>query len=279
MRDKDDVIDELMRGDTIVSPLSVRPEIVRGSGGKILALPKRSQLLNPKPELQEKLTLFKTMIQAGNYVDTSLAFAGIEKAAYVWWCRRGWQEREWYEQEMAELEARGIDEELQRGPHHQFLVDVDKAMAMAEAADVDSLRKAGIRGNVTATLLRLKKRNPKRWADSVADAQPKGTTVNVNNQSNVQVNVHVERAYQLRTIMQEDPELCELISALAEKAEKVDIHAAANRHLSAEAGTRAAGEDAAETLVGEGAEVAGPPRDEGTLARGPLGLRNSSDEE
>lgn len=196
-------------------PSPLRRSVSRTKGTPF-ALSRKSQLLNPTPELQARLDKLYTMLKAGNFVDTALALSGIDKQTFRHWCVKGKAEQVWWENEVEELLARGIDEPLDRGPYHDFLVKVDESIAMAEAADLDNIRKAGIAGNASASIWRLKKRAPKRWGDSPV------TATLVPTQNNTQVNVSIGTSpteLQVRTLLQETPELADLLSLLAEKAE------------------------------------------------------------
>ena len=85
-------------------------------------------------------------LRAGNYLETSAAFAGIDKTTMYAWLKKGRQAK--------------------RGKHREFVDAVEKAMADAEARDVALIGKAAADGTWQASAWRLERKYPDRWGRS-----------------------------------------------------------------------------------------------------------------
>lgn len=92
------------------------------------------------PETQAKIC---DAIRAGNYLETSAAFAGIDKSTLYAWLRKG--------------------AAAKRGIHVEFSRAIEKAMADAEARDVALIGKAAADGTWQASAWRLERKYPDRW--------------------------------------------------------------------------------------------------------------------
>ncbi len=90
------------------------------------------------------------LIKAGNYLETAAAMVGVERPRLRVWVRRGMNEK--------------------RGRYHEFALDVEQAMAHAEAMDVLGIRKAGER-EWTARAWLLERRFPTRWGRRSAEVK------------------------------------------------------------------------------------------------------------
>jgi transposase len=91
-------------------------------------------------ELQAKVC---DAIRAGNYLETAAAFAGIRKATFHNWLRRGARQTQ--------------------GIYHAFSEAVEKALADSEARDVALIAKAAADGQWQAAAWRLERKFPERW--------------------------------------------------------------------------------------------------------------------
>jgi hypothetical protein len=90
------------------------------------------------PEIQAEICRY---LRAGNYVETAAVLAGIHKDTFYDWVKRG---------------RRGQE------PHAAFVLEVDRAMAHAEAREVARIVKAAER-EWQAAAWRLERRYPQRW--------------------------------------------------------------------------------------------------------------------
>jgi transposase len=81
-------------------------------------------------------------IQAGNYIETAAAFAGVSKQTLYSWLRRG--------------------ERARRGIYRDFNDAVQLALAQSEVMDLEVIRRAA-RLNWTAAAWRLERRYPEKW--------------------------------------------------------------------------------------------------------------------
>lgn len=93
------------------------------------------------PELQQKIV---KAIQAGAYVETAAAFAGIHKDTFYDWMRRG---------------ARNAGRDK---PYREFSDAVQKAMAEAEVKDIHTIDVAA-KKDWKAAAWKLERRHPERW--------------------------------------------------------------------------------------------------------------------
>ena len=101
--------------------------------------PKGTTKLELSPDLQTRIV---TYIQAGAYVETSAAAAGICKDTFYDWLKRG---------------AAGEE------PFKCFSDAVEKAAAEAEVRDLAVIDKAARGGTWQAAAWKLERRNPKAW--------------------------------------------------------------------------------------------------------------------
>lgn len=110
------------------------------------------------PEVQHRIV---QAIQAGNYMETAAAYAGINKTTLYDWLRRGAREKERLERNsrarMRKAEA----------PYVEFSNAVEKALAEAEMRDVMLIGKAASE-QWQAAAWRLERKFPQRWGRRVA---------------------------------------------------------------------------------------------------------------
>lgn len=104
-----------------------------------MARPKGTTKLELNPDLQTRIV---TYIQAGSYVETAAAAAGICKDTFYAWLKRG---------------AAGEE------PFKGFSDAVEKAAAEAEVRDLAVVDKAARGGTWQAAAWKLERRNPKAW--------------------------------------------------------------------------------------------------------------------
>lgn len=104
-----------------------------------MARPKGTTKLELNPDLQTRIV---TYIQAGSYVETAAAAAGICKDTFYDWLKRG-----------------SAGEE----PFKGFSDAVEKAAAEAEVRDLAVVDKAARAGTWQAAAWKLERRNPKAW--------------------------------------------------------------------------------------------------------------------
>ena len=105
-------------------------------------------------ELQSRIV---QAIQAGNYIETAAAYAGISKNTLFDWLRRGAREKE---RVAGKPRARVRKEEA---PYVEFSDSVEKALAEAEVRDVVNVMKAADGGQWQAAAWRLERKFPERW--------------------------------------------------------------------------------------------------------------------
>ena len=105
-------------------------------------------------ELQSRIV---QAIQAGNYIETAAAYAGISKNTLFDWLRRGAREKE---RVAGKPRARVRKEEA---PYVEFSDSVEKALAEAEVRDVVNVMKAADGGQWQASAWRLERKFPDRW--------------------------------------------------------------------------------------------------------------------
>jgi transposase len=91
-------------------------------------------------ELQAKIV---QAIEAGNYIETAAAYAGVDKVSLYAWMKKGHHEPE-------------------NGLHREFLNAVQKALAAAEVRDV-TLLAAAAEESWQAAAWRLERKFPDRW--------------------------------------------------------------------------------------------------------------------
>jgi hypothetical protein len=99
---------------------------------------KRGRRPKLTPEVQ---ALIVTYLRAGNYVETAAVLAGIHKDTFYDWVKRGRRGEAQYE---------------------AFVLEIDRAMAHAEAREVARIVKAAER-EWQAAAWRLERRYPQRW--------------------------------------------------------------------------------------------------------------------
>ena len=120
-------------------------------------------------------------IQAGNYIETAAAYAGISKNTLYEWLRRGAREKE---RLASNRRARPKKAEQ---PYLEFADAVEKALAEAEVRDVVTVLKAADAGQWQAAAWRLERKFPDRWGrrDKVQQeiSGPDGGPVEVSAQS------------------------------------------------------------------------------------------------
>lgn len=93
----------------------------------------------------EKTNSILAALRGGNYIETAAALADVNKECVFNWLRRGARES--------------------KGKYHDFSVAVQKAMAYAEAKDLQNIQRAGDAGDWKASAWRLSKRHGDRWGD------------------------------------------------------------------------------------------------------------------
>ena len=81
-------------------------------------------------------------VRAGNYLETSAAFAGVSKVTLFNWMKRGNAQK--------------------TGKYREFLTSIEKALAEAEMRDVQTISKASEK-NWQAAAWRLERKFPARW--------------------------------------------------------------------------------------------------------------------
>lgn len=91
----------------------------------------------------EIATRIVTLIEAGNYIETAAAAAGISKETLFDWLRKGAAQN--------------------KGKFKDFSDSVYRAVGKAEAIDVATIGKAARDGDWRASAWRLERRNSKRW--------------------------------------------------------------------------------------------------------------------
>lgn len=92
---------------------------------------------------QEIANKILTLIRSGNYIEPAAAAAGLHKATFYAWLKKG--------------------AKAGSGPFKDFNDAVVQAVAHAEALDVSIIGKAAQNGDWRASAWRLERRNPKRW--------------------------------------------------------------------------------------------------------------------
>lgn len=100
----------------------------------------RGRLTKLTPELQEKIV---KAVSLGNYIETSAAYAGVNKQSLYTWMKRGNRQK--------------------KGPFRDFLDAIKKAMAEAEIRDLENIRVISTNGNWQASAWRLERKFPKKW--------------------------------------------------------------------------------------------------------------------
>ena len=116
-------------------------------------------------------------IQAGNYIETAAAYAGISKNTLYEWLRRGAREKE-----RLASNRRARPQKAEQ-PYLEFADAVEKALAEAEVRDVVTVLKAADAGQWQAAAWRLERKFPERWGYKVKMQQeisgPEGKPVQV----------------------------------------------------------------------------------------------------
>lgn len=110
------------------------------------------------PEVQHRIV---QAIQAGNYMETAAAYAGINKSTLYLWLKRGAREKERLEKNSR---ARMRKSEA---PFVEFSNAIQKALAEAEMRDVMLIGKAAAE-QWQAAAWRLERKFPQRWGRRVA---------------------------------------------------------------------------------------------------------------
>jgi transposase len=96
------------------------------------------------PQTQERIL---SLLRLGNYIDVACKAAGIHKDTFYEWMKRG-------------RSGKAADER-----HAAFAVEVDSALAQAEARDVQTILMAS-QATWQAAAWRLERRFPERWSRS-----------------------------------------------------------------------------------------------------------------
>ena len=112
------------------------------SEGSLVVQPKK-KLGRPTKLTPETQARICDALRAGNYLETTAAYAGIDRTTLFDWLRRGRREPS--------------------GIYHDFVRAVDKAMADAEIRDVSLIAKAAAAGVWQASAWRLERKYPDRW--------------------------------------------------------------------------------------------------------------------
>lgn len=94
-------------------------------------------------------------LQRGNYIETSAAFAGINKSTLFMWLKQG----------------RKDIEDGKANKHTRFIDAVEKAQAEAEVRDLEHVDRAAGAGSWQAASWKLERRFPKRWGRVNPDAE------------------------------------------------------------------------------------------------------------
>ena len=105
------------------------------------------------PEISKKIC---EAIQAGNYIETAAAYAGINKTTLYDWLKRGAREME---RVNASKTAKVKKSEA---PYVDFSNAIEKAFAQSEVRDVTIIGQAA-KKNWQAAAWRLERRFPTRW--------------------------------------------------------------------------------------------------------------------
>jgi transposase len=105
------------------------------------------------PALQERLV---KVIEAGNYIETAAAYAGLSKESLYGWMRRGRRERDRLEKD-GRLRPRQEEK-----PYLEFLDAIEKALASSEVADLQRIDAAADQ-QWQAAAWRLERRMPAKW--------------------------------------------------------------------------------------------------------------------
>jgi len=100
-------------------------------------------------------------IQAGNYMETAAAYAGISKTTFFEWLRRGARERERLAKDQRARPSK------REAPYAEFAVAVEQALAAAEVRDVALIAKAAEK-EWTAAAWRLERKFPAKWGRRIA---------------------------------------------------------------------------------------------------------------
>lgn len=104
-------------------------------------------------EVQNKIV---QAVQAGNYIETAAAYAGINKSSFYEWLKRGEREKQRVEKD-SRLRVRKSEED-----YVSFSNAIEKALAVSEMRDVLIIGKAA-ETQWQAAAWRLERKFPKRW--------------------------------------------------------------------------------------------------------------------
>lgn len=110
------------------------------------------------PDVQAKIV---QAIQAGGYIETAAAFAGISKTTLYDWLKRGAREKERLQKNNRARLRKG------EAPFVEFSNAIEKALAEAEMRDVVLIGKAAAE-QWQAAAWRLERKFPQRWGRRVA---------------------------------------------------------------------------------------------------------------
>jgi len=114
-------------------------------------MPKTGRPSSLSPEVHQAVI---TAVQAGNYLDTAAAFAGVSRDSLHEWARRGARERRRID--------RGEPPRLEETPYLEFSDALKRALAQAEVADVAQIAKASTEHWQAAAWM-LERKFPQRW--------------------------------------------------------------------------------------------------------------------
>ena len=137
-----------------------KKSVKRASSGVSKKPVGRKPLLIRKPEIVSRLVM---AIQAGNYVNVALQYAGISHGSFYAWLERGERERQ-----RIELEAekgKDVEPAKDEAPYLEFMEAIKKAESEAEVAAVAAIRKS-FGKNWLAAMTYLERKYPDRWGRS-----------------------------------------------------------------------------------------------------------------
>jgi hypothetical protein len=96
-----------------------------------------------------------TAVQAGNYMETAAAFAGVPKQTFYEWLKRGGK--------ACQVRAKGKEVPEKELQFMEFSDAIEKAIAEAEVLDLSLIKQAARDGNWQAAAWRLERHYPDRW--------------------------------------------------------------------------------------------------------------------
>lgn len=103
---------------------------------------------------KEKVELLLNAVRAGNYIETAAAYAGISKVTVYDWMKKG----------QLIKEGKKVTSNKNYAEHCVYFSNaIGKALAEAEAFDVQVIAKAAKAGDWRASAWRLERKNHKQW--------------------------------------------------------------------------------------------------------------------